>query len=135
MKITSFHPFIETAHADETIRLFEEMGFEKRHTKKGIGIADRNDTVIGMKDANGFGLDVLQPDAELPCDRAGIRINVDDFDEAYRMLLSRGFRNVYGEETVKTGSSRAAMMVSPSGFSISVIQHIKEQGFLTADWK
>lgn len=30
MKITSFHPFIETAHADETIRLFEEMGFEKR---------------------------------------------------------------------------------------------------------
>jgi hypothetical protein len=126
MKITSFNPFIATARPDETVSLFEEMGFEKRHIKQGIEIADRNDTVIRMKDANGFHLDVLQSNEEQPRDSIGIRMNVDDFDEACRMLLDHGFRNVYGGETVQTGSSKAAMMVSPSGFCISVIQHLKK---------
>jgi hypothetical protein len=52
-------------------------------------------------------------------------MNVDDFDEAFNTLRERGFKNVFGDETVGTMSSRAAMMVSPSGFSICVIQHIK----------
>lgn len=126
MKITGFNPFIATARVDDTIRLFETLGFEKRHTKEGIEIADREDTVIRMKDANGFHLDVLQSNEEQPRDSIGIRMNVDDFDEACRMLLDHGFRNVYGGETVQTGSSKAAMMVSPSGFCISVIQHLKK---------
>lgn len=32
MKITSFNPLILTKDADSKIRLFEEMGFEKRHS-------------------------------------------------------------------------------------------------------
>jgi hypothetical protein len=126
MKITSFNPFISTSHSDETIRLFEELGFERRHTKEGIEIADRDDTVIRMKDKSGFYLDILKPEGDLPKDMTGIRMNVDDFDEAYRVLLERGFRNAYGEETVNTGTSRAAMMVSPSGFSICIIKHKKD---------
>ncbi len=54
-----------------------------------------------------------------------IRINVDDYDEAYKMLRDRGFKNLYGDETVSTSSSKAAMMVSPSGFNICIIQHVK----------
>lgn len=125
MKITGFDPFIATVQSGETVSLFEEMGFEKHHVKQGIEIADRNDTVIRMKDVNGFHLDVLQPNGEQTRDAVGIRMNVDDFDEACRILLEHGFRNVYGSETVQTGSSKAAMMVSPSGFCISVIQHLK----------
>ena len=125
MKITSFHPFIAAARPDETVRLFEEMGFEKRHTKEGIEIADRSDTVIQMKDESGFSLDILRTNGETSRDAVGIRINVDDFDEAYRILLDRGFTNAYGSETVRTASSKAAMMVSPSGLCVSVIQHLK----------
>ena len=65
-------------------------------------------------------------EGDLPCDLVGIRMNVDDFDEAYSVLLKHGFRNIYGEETVHTSSSKAAMMVSPSGFRICIIQHVKE---------
>ena len=36
MTITTFNPFIDTAHADELIKLFEELGFERRHKKDGI---------------------------------------------------------------------------------------------------
>lgn len=125
MKITTFNPFIITSQVDDTIELFETLGFERRHTKEGIEIADRNDTVIRMKDANGFYLDVLQSNVESVRDKVGVRMNVDDFDEAYQTLLQRGFKNAYGDETVDTKSSKAAMMISPSGFCISLIQHIK----------
>ena len=125
MKITTFNPFIATTQVEDTIKAFESLGFEDHHKKEGIKIADRTDTVIRMKDANGFYLDVLQSNVEVARDTVGIRVNVDDFDEAYQTLLQRGFKNVYGDETVNTNSSKAAMMVSPSGFNISIIQHIK----------
>ncbi len=125
MKITAFNPFISTTNSDEVVSLFGELGYERRHTKKGIEIADRDDTVIRMKDENGFYVDILKPETEQTGDMVGIRMNVDNFDEAYKMLGERGFKNLYGDETVNTGSSKAAMMVSPSGFTICIIQHIK----------
>ena len=126
MKITTFNPFVVTEQVDDTIKLFETLGFERRHTKEGIEIADRTDTVIRMKDANGFYLDILQSNTGAERDTVGIRINVDDFDEAYQTLVQRGFKNVYGDETVATRTSKSAMMVSPSGVHISIIQHIKQ---------
>ena len=53
MKITTFNSFIATSKTDETISLFEELGFERHHKKEGIEIAERDDTVIRMKDPNG----------------------------------------------------------------------------------
>ena len=41
MQITSFNPLIATAHSDSIIKLFEELGFERRHTKEGIEIEDK----------------------------------------------------------------------------------------------
>ncbi len=37
MKITTFNPLIVTTQAEETIKLFEEMGFERHHTKRDTG--------------------------------------------------------------------------------------------------
>ena len=126
MKITTFNPFIDAANPDETIRLFEELGFARRHTKQGIEIADREDTVIRMKDAGGFYMDIVQSNAGASGDKVGIRMNVDDFDAACELLRQHGFKNVFGDDTVATKSSKAAMMVAPSGFYISVIQHIRD---------
>lgn len=123
MKITSFNPLILTKNADAAIELFEALGFERRHKKTGIG--DNNVTSVSMKDANGFHVDVSQVD-NLPQDISTIRMNVDDFDEAYKFLTDHGFTNVQGEKVTDTGSSHATMMVSPSGFSISLVKHIKE---------
>ena len=36
MKITSFNPLIVTSKAEETIALYEALGFERRHVKSGI---------------------------------------------------------------------------------------------------
>ena len=124
MKITSFNPLIITRNADAAIKLFEALGFERRHKKTGIG-EEKNVTSVSMKDANGFHVDVTQVD-NLPQDISTIRMNVDDFDEAYKFLTDHGFTNAQGEKVTDTGSSHATMMVSPSGFSISLVKHIKE---------
>ena len=124
MKITTSNPQIVTNDAEAAVQLFEELGFEKRHNPTGIG--DLNVEGIRMKDANGFCIDISQPEIQLPQDLIAIRINVDDFDEAYQLLLSRGFKNVYGDKTVGTSSSKSAMLVSPSGFGINLVQHIKK---------
>ena len=76
-----------------------------------------------MKDANGFHVDVTE--VALPQDLTSIRMNVDSFDEAYKILTAHGFRGTE-DRARDTGTSRSAMMVSPSGFSITITEHIKK---------
>ena len=125
MKITSFNPLIVTKDAENVIRLFEALGFERRHEKTGIngeGITDVRLRYTG-EDGKVFHVDVAS--VPVPQDIPTIRMNVDNFDEAYETLQARGFVNAQGGRITETGTSRSTMMVSPSGFSITVAQHIK----------
>ncbi len=54
-----------------------------------------------------------------------IRLNVDNFEEAAEILIAHGFVNTRGDGKIETKSAKAATMVSPSGFRISLIEHIK----------
>ena len=124
MKITSFNPLIVTEDAEPVVKLFEELGFERRHSKDGIGI--NNVTDIRMKDANGFHVDITQGSGEWTM----IRMNVDDLEEALEILEARGFhraRHAAANDTIDTGSSRINIMVSPSGYIFAVSQHSKDQ--------
>ena len=122
MRISAFNPLVLTPKAEETIALFESLGFERRHTKKGI---EGEVTSVSMKDSNGFRVDVAQV-SKFPQSVVAYRMSVDNFEEAYEFLTSRGFRNPQGDRVTDTGSSHAALLFSPSGFAISLSQHIKE---------
>ena len=123
MKITTFNPQIITKDAEAVVLLFEALGFQRRHTKEDIG--ELGITGIRMKDDNGFYLDISQSD-RLPVDCIqAIRMNVDDFDEAYRLLTERGFKNFYGDRVVENPTARSAVMISPSGFVVNLIQHLR----------
>ena len=124
MKITTFNPQIITKDAESVKKLFEDLGFEQRHNPKGIGELDV--TGIRMKDANGLYLDISQPDVQIPQDLTVIRMNVDNFGEAYELLKSHEFKNFYGDQTVVMKSSESTIMISPSGFAINLVQHIKD---------
>lgn len=126
MRITSFDPAIATTQPDSVVELFEALGFEKRHRKEGVTVFNREDTVIRMENPDEFHVDVVRTNPMATNDVAGIRMNVDDFDAAYELLKGHGFTNAYGDETVVTKSSKSALMVSPSGFVICIIQHIKD---------
>ena len=126
MEITSFNPAIITSDAQSAIALFEALGFERRHTKTGIN--DEDITSVRMRytneDGKVFHVDVTQ--APVPKDITAIRMNVRDFDEAYKLLEEKGFKNAQGSKITDTGSSKATMMVSPSGFAINLSEHIRK---------
>ena len=125
MKITSFNPLIVTKDAEAAIKMFEELGFEKNHT---ITVQDKGEdiTTVCMKDSGGFHVDIAQSNT-VPRDLTLIRMNVDDFDEAYKFLTDRGFKSTSGsDKTVDTKTNRSIMMVSPTGFAFDLCQHIKE---------
>ena len=125
MKITSFNPLVVTKDAESAIALFEELGFERRHKKSGInGSIESVRMRLENEDGKIFHVDVTS--APVPQDITTIRMNVDDFDEAYKMLEDKGFKNAQGDKVTDTGSSRSTMMVSPSGYSISISKHIKD---------
>ena len=124
MKITSFNPLVVSSDAASTIKIFEDLGFEKTHSKDSVN-NDLNYTAVRMKDANGFHVDVANVPT-VPQDMTLIRMNVDNFEEAYEFLTARGFTNPRGGQTVDTKSNKSCMMKSPSGFAFDLCQHIKD---------
>lgn len=122
MKITSFNPLIVTSRRDEYQKLFEELGFEKRHNKVS-GVSEDINTVR-MKDAGGFHIDLTFVENNEK-DMTIIRMNVDDLDEARCIFEAHGFTPVPGGRSV-TESSDSVLMASPSGFAIDLVKHIKK---------
>ncbi len=124
MTITTFNPMILSKDADSIIKVFEEMGFEKKHQVDNIDGKDISS--IRMTDANGFHVDVARVES-MEKDMTTMRMNVRDFDEAYEFLKARGFKNARGDDhTVESKSARSCLMISPSGYSIQLTQHIRE---------
>ena len=123
MKITGFNPIILTTDMENTIKLFEALGFERSHTKDGL---DGRDDITGvrLKDANGFCVDVTES-KNIKKDMVSIRMNVDDFEKARKMLEDQGFKSA-SEEVVTDASSKSSGMFSPSGFLLSLVEHIKK---------
>ena len=124
MKITTFNPQIMTKDAEPIIKLFEELGFEKTHTKTDIGVLEV--TGIRMKNENGFHLDISTAESFPEGDKLMIRMNVDDIDATYQLLKRHGFSSIYGSQKVESKHSENMIMVSPSGFAINLVKHIKE---------
>ena len=127
MTITSFNPSIVTRDAEPVIALFEALGFERRHEKTGINGGDVSAVSMRYTGEDGKVFHVTVTSASVPQDITTIRMNVRDFDEAYQMLEERGFKNAQDDKITNTGSSKSTMMVSPSGFSISIVEHIRKE--------
>ena len=123
MKITTFNPLIMSPASSELIEVFEALGFERKHEKKelnGEGITD-----VRLRSEGGFHVDVASVN-RLPQDMNSIRMNVDDFDEAYKLLTDLGFRNSQGDKISESPSGKGTAMISPTGFIITLSHHKKE---------
>ena len=127
MKITTFNPMIVTNHFEEVTALFEALGFARRHAPSGTSTSGNAYTDCRMKDANGFYVDVAVTSAAIPRDIASIRMNVDDFDAAYQLLTDHGFKPSNGTPATESDSAKGLLMVSPSGFGITLVKHIRKE--------
>ena len=125
MQITTFNPMILSKDADAVIALFEELGFKKTHAPT-VDTGKSMVTSTRMKNADGFHIDIADVKS-VPQDMTIIRMNVDDFDEAFEMLTARGFTHAGGEQAVETKNNKSALMTSPSGFAFDLCQHIRKE--------
>lgn len=125
MKITTFNPMILSPHAEDIIKLFEELGFEKRHAPT-VNTGKNEVTSTRMRDSNGNHVDIAGVQS-LPQDMTIIRLNVDDFDEAFKFFTERGFTHPGNGRFVETANNKSALMRSPSGFAFDLCQHIKDE--------
>ena len=123
MKITGFCPLIVTKNADAAMKVFEDLGFERQHTKTDI--EDGANTNYAMKDANGNRISIASSE-KIPQDLTAVNINVDNFQEAYDFLLAHGFVNPRGDKVTDTSTSKATLLFAPSGFAVNISEHIKK---------
>ena len=123
MKITSFNPQITSSSGKDITALFEALGFETKHAPAATTETGEIQS-YRMKDGNGFYVDVTDS-ASTKQDETAIRMNVDNFEEAYELLRSHGFTNTRGDGTFDLKSSTTASMIAPSGFKIILIHHIQ----------
>lgn len=107
------------------MKVFEDLGFERRHTKKDI--EGGQNTNFAMKDANGNRINIASSE-NVPRDLMSISINVDNFQEAYRFFIDKGFTNPRGGKVTDTSSSKSTMLFAPSGFAVTISEHLKDRG-------
>ena len=122
MQITTFDPLVMTTDSEGTVKLFEDLGFVRRHTKDG---ADGREDIMGirMKHENGFHVDIASS-KYIKQDNVIIRMNVRDFDEAKALLEQHGFTS--SQQGMATDTSMKSIgMSSPSGFSFSLVEHVR----------
>jgi hypothetical protein len=123
MKITGFCPLIVTKDQQSVVKVFEALGFERRHRKTDIeGGAN---VAVAMKDADGNRISIASSET-IPQDLTGITINVDSFQEAYDFFIGRGFVDPRAGKVTDTSSSKATMLFAPSGFAVTISEHIKD---------
>ena len=123
MKITGFCPLIVTKDQESVVKVFEALGFERRHRKTDIEGGEN--VAVAMKDANGNRISIASSDT-VPQDLTGITINVDNFQEAYDFFIGKGFVDPRAGKVTDTSSSRATMLFAPSGFAVTISEHIKD---------
>ncbi len=100
------------------------MGFTRKHLTKFEGL---DSYCVNMDYNDSFRVDVSQVKT-LPHenrDLMSIRINVDDFDEAYEFFIAHGFKTPMRDEGINTNKSKGVLMLSPSGFLVNIVKHIK----------
>ena len=124
MKITGFRPILITKDAETAVKIFEDLGFERRHSKKNI--EEGNYESFIMRDANSNRMVVLNSKTT-PKDFVAVSISVDNFQEAYDFFIDHGFINPRGDKVTETGSSASTLLRSPSGFAVMLSQHIRKE--------
>ena len=123
MKITGFRPILITKDAENAVKLFEDLGFKRRHNKKNI--EDGQFESIIMRDDDGNRMVVLESKNTVK-DIVAVSVSVDNFQEAYDFFIAHGFVNSRGEKVTNTSSSASTMLLSPSGFPVMLSQHIRK---------
>ena len=119
MEIRYTSPIVFTSDSSKIISQMETIGFKVTHKKENAG--GTNVTFISLKDDNDHPM-MIAENTRFTTPFSGIRINVDNFNEALDKFKSLGYVNLQQGAT-DTGTSHATLLRSPEGIFVSIGEH------------
>lgn len=119
MKIKSFYPLIFTTDAKTTMKNLETFGFTPAHNREGS--TDVGYALHVLKDNAEHRVDVLESTV-IPRNFVGVRVNVDDYDEAVSELKAQGYTPVRTDGIVGP-ASHTVMLRSPQNILYMIMEH------------
>ncbi len=123
MKITSINPVIISAYADQIISFYEKnFGFRVIHRGSLISTTNPVETVRVLENKDGHRLDIIRLDSKTATEH-GLRINVDDFEEALALYKAEGFSIMYGPTVTET--SKRVLLSKHGDAPLLLMQHLK----------
>ena len=120
MKVTGINPVFAVKDFEETLPIYEALGFKVIHKNPGL----KGCMYYVLADEEDHRFDVaLQPDVDPETDITQmLRINVDDFDEAYKLFTDKGFTSKRGVHD--TDSFTCVSLTDPTGcYSVYLTKH------------
>ena len=123
MKVTGMFPGIVCKNDQDVLDFAKDyLGFDIAHQMHAIISDNEEDQIYVLKNESDVRFDVIKFDVEKPF--YSTCMNVDDFDEANRLLEERGWHIVDGPVT--TNNAKKALLNSKDGLSLLLIQHYKK---------
>jgi len=121
MNVNSLYPTIVTENPEQTIRFFNNFGFEQKHDahtlfNSHVYILSNGDMEIEIVEQ------LKDSPISLPLGLFGLRMNVKDIDEAYNELKEKGCTIV--RPPFETALGKNMMLQDEQGINITLIQHI-----------
>ena len=120
MKVSGIYPVFTSADIEREVKGYESLGFKTKHHLHETEQVE----IYVMETENGSRLDLLNIVGAKPgC--LGVRINVDDLEEAVKLYRSLGFTG--GEKVFETSSNKITEMRAPHNDAMYiVVQHVKD---------
>ena len=118
MKVSSMNPVFVSADLEREVEGYKTLGFRQVHHLHENELVE----IYVMETENGSRVDLVKIEGAEP-GKVGIRINVDNLEEAVALYRSLGFTG--GERVFETKSNRITEMNAPHNDVVYiVVQHI-----------
>lgn len=124
MEIKYCGPTIFTNDETKILEQFKTLGFELKHEKNNMNQTTALSNVFILENSAGNSISVIKSD-RFNQTVSGIRMRVDNFEEALEHFTNLGYINLQKEGIANTGTSLVTLLRSPEGLMVSLTQHIK----------
>jgi len=124
MQVKSLYPYIVVADVEESIKFYKDtLGFAIKHD----AVTEFCARLIVVENEAGNELEIIgesNNDAfPLKAGTFGMRMNVDDIESAVGELKAKGYELI--GSIIDSPAARGQVVKDPSGFSITILQHIR----------
>lgn len=122
MNITGMNTVLVGKNVKEIMDFYEKnFGFKVIHSRPALLGKDESEMLYIMENPEGFRLDFVSLNTDAPS--YGMRINVDDFDEAVALYKAQGLTEI--SDVVIFDDLKCVLLQKMAATPLLLVQHLK----------